>query len=281
MATQQVDGKGNRPAGGWLKDCAATLRTGKPHYAAWSGLPSPHLVEAIAQQDFDLIVLDGQHGLHDKASMMAGIAAAGLHRMPCIARIPIGDFSTASQLADAGAAGIIAPMINTIADAKAFASYMKFPPLGGRSWGPSRATAFSGYSRGPDYFAAANAFTLAIAMIETREALDIAEDILSLPGIDGFLIGPNDLSISLLGRMDAMHAEVDAALSHCMAIAHKHGKIACAFSPTPARAAELAGRGYNVVTVGTDGGQFALGAATELAAAKGAALTAAPVRGGY
>ena len=298
MATTGVDGKavGNKAVGskaigskaagnkaGWLRDCATRFSSGIPQFAAWSGLPSSHLIEIIAQQDFDLIVLDGQHGLHDKASMMAGIAAAGLYRMPVLARIPIGEFATAAQLCDAGAAGVIAPMINSMDDAKLFASFVKFPPLGGRSWGPSRATALAGYGRGPDYFAAANDFTLSIAMIETREALAIADDILALPGIDGFLIGPNDLSISLLAGkgMDAMHSEVDAALDHCLAAAKRHKKIASAFAPSPARAAELAARGYNIVTVGTDGGHYTIGATKELVEAKGVAVTVAAPRTAY
>ena len=279
MATQRLDGKA-----GWLAECAERFRSDKPNFAAWSGLPSSQLIEIIAQQDFDLIVLDGQHGLHDKASMMAGIAAAGLYRMPVLARVPIGEFATAAQLCDAGAAGVIAPMINSMEDAKLFASFVKFPPLGGRSWGPNRATALAGYGRGPDYFAAANDFTLSIAMIETREALAIADDILALPGIDGFLIGPNDLSISLLkgAGMDAMHAEVDAALNHCLAAARRHGKIASAFAPSPARAAELAARGYNIVTVGTDSGHYTLGATRELAEAKGGGpAAAATAKSGY
>lgn len=255
---------------GWLPPCAARLRSGETQFAAWSSTPSPLVIETLASQAFDVIVLDGQHGQHDFASMAAGVAAAGLHRVPVLARIPIGQFSMGAQLLDAGALGIIAPMINSVEDAETFASYLKFPPLGGRSWGPNRATRMAGFTRGPDYFFAANGFSLAIAMIETREALNVAGEMLALPGIDGFLIGPNDLSISLLGGsgVDAMHREVDQALDHCLAIAKRHGKIACAFSPTPARAAELAARGYEVVTVGTDLGQLALGASSELAEAR-------------
>jgi len=255
---------------GWLPAAAERLRSGPTQFAAWSGAPSPLVIETLAHQDFDLIVLDGQHGQHDLASIVGGITAAGLHRVPVIARIPIGQFAMGAQIIDAGALGIIAPMINSVADAETFASYLKFPPLGGRSWGPNRATRLAGFGRGPDYFFAANGFSLTIAMIETREALNVADAILALPGIDGFLIGPNDLSISLLAGkdVDALHAEVDAALNHCLRIAKQHGKIACAFSPNPARAAELAARGYDVVTVGTDLGQLALGAATELATAR-------------
>lgn len=250
-------------------DCARKLRSGAPNFAAWSTLASPALVEVLAQHAFDVIVLDGQHGHHSKDSIFQGIAAAALYQKPVLARIGVGDFAAASQICDAGAAGIIAPMINTLEDARRFASFLKFPPLGERSWGPNRAFSLAGLTR-PDYFAGANEFTLAIAMIETREALTIAEDILALPGIDGFLIGPSDLSISLSkgAGLSPSSKEVDEALSHVLKLARKQGKIAATFAPSAERAAELAARGYNLVTAGTDQGYIGLGIEAELSGAK-------------
>ena len=260
---------GRGETSGLMSRCAAKLRSGKSNYAAWSTIASPVLVEAMAQQPFDVIVLDGQHGHHTRDSIIQSIAAAALYGMPTLARIGVGNFADGSQICDAGACGIIAPMINTVADAKTFASLVKFPPLGDRSWGPNRAISLSGVSR-QDYFKAANEFTLAIAMIETREALAIAEDILAVEGIDGFLIGPSDLSISLSGGMalDTFHRDVDEALTHVLDIARRHGKISMTFAPNAARAAELAARGYDLVTAGTDQGYLGIGMASELAGAR-------------
>ncbi len=232
---------------------AKKLRSGEACFMAWNGIASPLLVETLMGEDYDVIVLDGQHGQHDKLSLFDCIAASATRGKPALARIPVGNFEMASQLCDAGATGIIAPMINSVEDARRFAAYVKFPPLGERSWGPNRALAFSGLNSA-DYLAKANDFTLAIAMIETRTALEVADEILAVPGIDGFLIGPSDLSISLLNgsAMDALLPEVDAALTHVLALAKKRGKIACTFAPTAERAGELSRRGYNLVSVGTD-----------------------------
>ena len=264
-----IKGQHSSNSGGLMGACAAKLRSGTANYAAWSTIASPVLVETIAQQGFDVIVLDGQHGHHTRESMFQGIAAAALYGVPTLPRIGVGNFADASQLCDAGACGIIAPMINTVEDAKTFASFIKFPPQGDRSWGPNRAISLSGLDR-DTYFKTANDLTLSIAMIETREALAIAEDILSAPGIDGFLIGPSDLSISLLGgaAIDTVHKDVDDALTHVLGIARKHGKIAATFAPNAARAAELSARGYNLVTAGTDQSYLSIGIATELGGAK-------------
>ncbi|MBY0611131.1 MAG: hydroxyacid aldolase [Beijerinckiaceae bacterium] len=264
-----IVGRDVKTSGGLMGACAAKLRSGKPSYAAWSTIANPVVVEAIAQHGFDVIVLDGQHGHHTRESMFQCIAAAALYDIPTLPRIGVGNFADASQLCDAGACGIIAPMINTVEDARTFASFIKFPPQGERSWGPNRAITLSGLDR-DSYFKAANGFTLSIAMIETREALTIAEDILSVPGIDGFLIGPSDLSISLLdgARIDTVHPDVDAALTHVLAIARRLGKIAATFAPNAARAAELAARGYDIVTAGTDQSYLSLGIAAELGGAK-------------
>ena len=119
-----------------------------------------------------------QHGGVDFVGAARAIQAIALAGKPTIVRVNVGDFATASRLADAGAAGVIAPMINSAADARRFAEFMKFPPLGRRSWGPRAALPLSGLV-GPAYLHSANAFTLAIAMIETREALEALDEIVA------------------------------------------------------------------------------------------------------
>ncbi len=104
-------------------------------------------------------------------------------------------------------------MINTAADAKSLVDFLKYPPVGGRSWGPTRATGMMGFTN-PSRSAAPTIPTLAIAMIETRQALDAIDDILAVPGLDGVFVGPGDLSITLTNgaTIDPLHAEVTAAL---------------------------------------------------------------------
>gem|GEM_PF-1016763 len=172
------------------------LDSGKPLLSAWCGIPEPAIPALLAKEDFDLVTLDMQHGAVDFAQTLRALPLIAATGKPMLARIPVGDFATASRLLDAGACGVIAPMINTLDDAQRFARAMKFPPKGERSWGPHAALALSGLA--PDaYFAQANAFSIALAMVETRESLAIIDEILATSGIDGVFIGPADLSIAL------------------------------------------------------------------------------------
>ena len=104
------------------------LRAGSPALAAWCGLPDPSVSAALAREAFDAVVLDMQHSAIDfgvVARAIPLIAAAG---KPALVRVPVGDFATAARLLDAGASGVIAPMVNTVADARSFASFMKYRP---------------------------------------------------------------------------------------------------------------------------------------------------------
>lgn len=163
------------------------------------------------------------------ANAVAQVRLAG---KPALARIPVGDFASASRLLDAGASGIIAPMINSAEDAQAFVKATKYPPLGERSWGPSLALNHTGLSA-DDYLKNANALTVAIAMVETRAALEAIDDILGVAGIDGIFIGPSDLSIALSNgdQVAPNAAEIDSAMQHAVSRCR-----ATANSPAPSPA---------------------------------------------
>jgi len=156
----------------------------------------PAVAEALAREAFDAVVLDMQHGAVDFDGATRSILRVALAGKPTIARVPIGAFALASQLMDSGASGILAPMIDSGEDARRLVESVKFPPLGQRSWGPLAALPLSGLDA-PAYLKAANAMTQAIAMIETRAALDALDEILSVDGLDGVYVGPSDLSIAL------------------------------------------------------------------------------------
>jgi 4-hydroxy-2-oxoheptanedioate aldolase len=172
------------------------LRGGSPALAAWCGMSEPAIPALLAREAFDAVVLDLQHGAIDFAAALRAVPLVAAAGKPAMVRVPVGEFATASRFLDAGASGVIAPMINTIEDARRFASFMKFPPTGERSWGPHGALALSGLTPG-DYFQTANGLSVSFAMVETREALAIIDDIMAVPGIDGIFIGPSDLSIAL------------------------------------------------------------------------------------
>lgn len=236
-----------------ISTLAADLRAGKKVLMAWCGLTDPAVPEIMVREGFDTALLDMQHGSYDVASAIAGITACAGAGKPALVRIPVGDFAMASRMLDAGAAGIVAPMINSVEDARAFAAFMKYPPKGERSWGPARALGFTGMAPG-DYLAKANGFTLALAMIETRQALAALDGILDVPGIDGVLIGPGDLSITLSNgaKLDPDGPEVDGVLDKIAAACAARGKIACVFCMDAKRARALSARGFSLMSIATD-----------------------------
>lgn len=249
---------------------AGRLASGKPLLSAWCGLPEPGVAGLLAREGFDAVTLDMQHGTIDLAACARAIPLVAAAGKPAIARIPVGEFATASRLLDAGASGIIAPMINTVEDARRLASFAKYPPVGERSWGPHPAMALTGL--GPDpYFAGANGFTAALAMVETREALAIVDDILAVEGVDGIFVGPSDLSIALSrgASLDAESPAVEEALDHALARTREAGKRIGVYAATGERAGALARRGFDLVAVASDGSLLRLGAAAALKAARG------------
>ena len=197
---------------------ARRLRAGETVHSGWCGLPYPIIAELVGREGFPAVTLDGQHGLWDIASMATAIAQLRLAATAPIVRVPVGEFATVSRVLDFGAEGIIAPMINTPADAKAYVSFAKFPPLGERSWGPHRATTLTNMPDQKAYLREANELTITFAMIETQIALNNVEAIAATPGIDALFLGPADLSIALSNgsNVDPMAIEVDREIDWCI-----------------------------------------------------------------
>ena len=222
--------------------------------AAWCSLPEPVVAGLLAREAFDAVILDMQHGMIDFSIALRTIPMVAAAGKPAIVRIPVKDFSTASRLLDAGAAAVIAPMINSAADARHFADAMKYPPIGQRSWGPHAALHLSGASSPEAYFKGANGWSLALAMIETREALAIADEILAEPGIDGIFVGPADLSIGLSGggELNPYSPAVDEAIGLLLAKTRNAGKRFGIYAPSAQRAEEMLNRGADLVAVMSD-----------------------------
>lgn len=254
---------------------ADRLHKGPAMFAAWSGMRDPAVTEAMLREGFDCSIIDWQHGFHDFATTQGVILAAHAQGKAAMVRIGVGQFAEAARFLDWGAAGVIAPMINSVADAKAFVEYVKYPPQGERSWGPARSLNLTGVAP-VENLHGANRFTLAIAMIETRAALDALDDILAVEGIDGVLVGPSDLSIALTngGTVDAGHALVDAALTKVVTAARAKGKLACAFCMDGTRAGELAGRGFHLLSIGQDQILLRMAARQEIAKARASTASA-------
>jgi 4-hydroxy-2-oxoheptanedioate aldolase len=249
---------------------AARLRAGETVHSGWCGLPYPIVAELVGREGFPAVTLDAQHGLWDVASMVSAIAQVRHGGAAPIVRVPVGDFATVSRALDFGAEGIIAPMINTPAEARAYVSFAKFPPLGERSWGPHRVTTLANMPDQKVYLREANELTVTFAMIETQTALDNVEGIAATPGIDALFLGPADLSIALSkgAKVDPMAPEVDRELDRIIAAAHKAGKIMGAYCHSAERAVALAKRGIRFLAVGSDMGFLRAGAAAALKALK-------------
>jgi 4-hydroxy-2-oxoheptanedioate aldolase len=250
---------------------AGRLRAGETVYSGWCGLASPLVAEVIAREGFSAVTVDMQHGLWDITQIVGAIAAIRHGGGAPVVRVPLGDFATASRALDFGAEGIISPMINTAADARAFVAATKYPPVGERSWGPHRATMLGGLADQKVYLKEGNALTFTLAMIETRAALDNVAAIAATPGIDGLFLGPADLSIALSqgATIDPLLPDVDRELERITEAARKAGKIMGAYCHTAERAVALAKRGVRFLAVGSDLGFLRAGAAAALKTLKG------------
>jgi len=250
---------------------AGRLRAGETVYSGWCGLASPLVAEVIAREGFSAITVDMQHGLWDITQIVGAIAAIRHGGGAPVVRVPLGDFATASRALDFGAEGIISPMINTAADARAFVAATKYPPVGERSWGPHRATMLGGLADQKVYLKEGNALTFTLAMIETRAALDNVAAIAATPGIDGLFLGPADLSIALSqgATIDPLLPDVDRELERITEAARKAGKIMGAYCHTAERAVALAKRGVRFLAVGSDLGFLRAGTAAALKTLKG------------
>jgi 4-hydroxy-2-oxoheptanedioate aldolase len=236
-----------------LSSLADRLAKGDTILSAWLGIDDPSIAGIIAQEGFDAVTLDMQHGPITLGSVIRAIPLINAAGKPALARIPVGEFQNVSRLFDAGVSGVIAPMINTMADAKAFAAYSKYPPMGERSWGAYGGLGASGLDQN-GYLKEANRFSMSFAMIETREAMAILDDILALNGIDAVFIGPSDLSIALSGgaRVDALSKEVDEAIAHIIARASAAKKPVAIYAQSAERAKAFVAMGAKLVTVMSD-----------------------------
>jgi 4-hydroxy-2-oxoheptanedioate aldolase len=250
---------------------ASRLRAGETVYSGWCGLPYPIIAETLARDGFSAVTIESQHGLWDVGGILNGVAAIRQGGAAPLVRVPLNDFALVSRALDFGAEGIIAPMINTPADARAFAAAAKFPPVGERSWGPHRAMTLGGVPDMPTYLREANDHIVTLAMIETRAALQNFDAIIATPGIDGFFLGPSDLSIALSDgkTVDPLSKEVETHLDTMIAGAQRAKKIPGAYCHSAERAAALAKRGVKFLAVSSDLSMLRAGAAAVLKVLKG------------
>lgn len=230
---------------------------------AWCGLSGRFYVESLAACGFDAITLDMQHGLQTDATIIDDVASVASSGKPAIVRVPVGRFEFASRALDIGAHAVIAPMINTVEDAKAFASFMKYPPIGDRSHGVSQASHVLGVPV-LEYLTKADHDTMSFAMIETRQAVENLDAILDVDGIDGILVGPSDLSISYSQQPvpDPFGEATIDVIEQIAAKTRSKGKVAAIFCLTAERVDIAHGMGYRLMAIGVDTMYLSQGADT-------------------
>ena len=239
---------------------------GRPSINGWLSIGNPFTAEIMAAQGYDSISVDLQHGALDYSMLLPMLQALRASAVVPMARVPWLEPGIIMKVLDAGAYGVICPMINTAEAAAQFASFVRYPPVGLRSFGPTRAN----FSAGANYAAEANDEILAFAMVETAEAMANLEAIAATPGIDGIYVGPADLTFSLhQGRLapafDREEPEMIEALHTIVAACRKFGKRAALHCGTPDYAARAIEWGFDMTTVAGDSRLLAAAAQASVA----------------
>lgn len=241
----------------------AMWKQGKPVAVGWVSSADTYVAEVMANAGFDALVLDMQHGMGigpDRAATWLQ-AVSTTETVPMV-RVPWNEPQYVQWVLDAGAYGVIVPLVNSKEEAAKAGGACRYPPLGYRSIGPNRARLYGG----PDYFQHANQEVVCLVMVEDLRTVDQIDELAKAPGIDGFYIGPADLAISMGVapggyRQDERHA---AACQRVVDAAKSHGLVAGTHCGGPEEAVQRFSQGFKFCPIGSDVGMIAAGAAAAL-----------------
>lgn len=228
----------------------ALWAAGKPAINGWCSMAGGFSAEVMASMGWDAVTIDTQHGLIGYSEMLAMLQAVSTTAATPLVRVSWNQPGEIMRALDAGAYGVICPMINDATECAAFVQASRYPPDGFRSSGPTRAAVYGG----ADYHAKANGEMLTFAMIETADGLANVESIVATPGLDAVYIGPSDLSLALGGPpgqdSDApgLMAAFDRVLAACKAAGVRTG----VHTNSVAYSQKMISRGFDLVTVGSD-----------------------------
>ncbi|MDI9938015.1 MULTISPECIES: HpcH/HpaI aldolase family protein [Rhodococcus] len=250
------------------QEFAARLRGRERIVGYWSVIDSPVSTEWLAHVGWDYIALDLQHGLIGYSGMVAGLTAIDASGSTVgMIRVESNDPTPIGRALDAGAAGVIVPLVNTAEEAARAVAAATYPPAGVRSYGPMR----SQLRIGPNP-ADANRHTVVVVMIETPQGLANVEEICAVPGLDGVYVGPSDLRLAVGGAHPndpSVDDEFEAALVRVREAAAASGIAAGIHTPDGAVAARRLAEGYTFATVASDLTHLKAASAAHLKAATG------------
>jgi 4-hydroxy-2-oxoheptanedioate aldolase len=229
----------------------------------WLAIPSAFAAETMAQQAWDSLTIDMQHGMVDYQTMLSMLQAISTTSVVPMVRVPWLEPGIIMKSLDAGAYGVICPMVNTREEAQRLVAYTSYAPRGSRSFGPLRASMYAG----ADYPEHADTTIVRFAMIETAQALDNLDAILSVEGLDAIYVGPSDLSLSLGCKPSIEQPEPKAAqaIDHIVERAKAHGVVAGIHNFTPETALGRVAKGFRFVTIGADTRMLVSGSQAALA----------------
>ena len=244
------------------------FKSGKPIINSWLAVPSSFSAEVMANQGWDSLTIDMQHGVVDYSNAVSMLQAISTTETTPMARVNWNVPGQIMKILDAGCYGIICPMVSNRKEAENFVQACQYPPKGYRSFGPIRASIYSG----DDYAKNADEEILKLAMIETKEALDKLDEILDTPNLDGVYIGPADLSLAVGEEPGFDKADNTKAYKEILRIleaAKKRNLLAGLHNGTAEYAQKMINKGFNLVTVGSDSRYITAGAKTDLEKLKG------------
>jgi 4-hydroxy-2-oxoheptanedioate aldolase len=248
------------------------LAEGRRGLNGWIAIPNTLSAEIYAAQGWDSVTIDMQHGGPDISDVIPLLQAICQSNVTPLVRVPWNEPSHIMRILDAGAYGIICPMVNSKAEAEELVSAGRYPPLGVRSAGPFRALQYAG----ADYIERANEEILLLAMIETRQALHNLDSILSVQGLDGVYVGPSDLALSLgkPATLDPTNEEVREAIATIARKTRAKGLITGVHTDGPRTAAKRYAEGYQFCTLFNDLRLLAMAAQQVVREARGQAAAA-------
>jgi 4-hydroxy-2-oxoheptanedioate aldolase len=251
----------------------AIWKSGKSAVNGWLAIPNSFSAETMAHQGWDSLTIDMQHGVVDYSSLIPMLQAISTTSTVPMVRVPWLEPGILMKSLDAGAYGIICPMVNTRVDAQNLVAWTHYAPRGTRSFGPVRASLYGG----ADYAQHANDTIVTFAMIETAKALDNLDDILSVDGLDAIYIGPSDLSLALgcTPTFDDVDEKVAQTIDHILARAKHHGVVAGIHNGSPEVALKRIAKGFQFVTVSSDARLMAAGAQQVMAKMRATAVAPA------